>query len=172
MKFPRTSRTGFSARQSPTPAVQTVFAALMLASVLHLSCTVWFGFSPVSGLHPVQPVPLSPLAPQASCLRLQSSVQAKPQSSIKLTMKENREEVQLLSGLLSDFCSSQANGPRLLSWPDLQPTATNPLPLFIILFFNKLWLSSDVFARLRTNHVTHVTSFDQHNHPVRWVLFS
>lgn len=171
-EVPKDQQNGVLCPPEPDSSCANSFAALMLASVLHLSCTVWFGFSPVPGLHPVQPVPLSLLAPQASCLRLQSSVQAKPQSSIKLTMKENREEAQLLSGLLSDFCSSQANGPRLLSWPDLQPTATNPLPLFIILFFNKLWLSSDVFARLCTNHVTHITSFDQHNHPMKWVLFS
>lgn len=70
MKFPRTSRARFFARQSLTPAVQTVFAECVLASpasfVLH--SLLWLHPSLRPSSRPA--FPLSPLVSQASGRRL------------------------------------------------------------------------------------------------------
>ena len=49
---------------------------------------------------------------------------------------------------------------------------TYPLPVFIILFFNKHLLSSYLFARHSIDHFGHTISYNQHNDPVKQILLS
>lgn len=118
--FPRTSRGGCFACQSLTPPVQTVSAKHI--SPQSIRPAEFALASPQSqALHRFQPVPLSPLASQASRLRLQG-LRLSQGLGLNQNQTEKRKEAQLLSGLLSDFYRPQTNEPHSHSWPDMNLT--------------------------------------------------
>lgn len=80
-------------------------------------------------LHHFQPVPLAPLASQASRLRLQG-LRLSQGLGLNQNQTEKRKEAQLLSGLLSDFYWPQTDEPHSPSWPDMNRTP--PLSLAFI----------------------------------------
>lgn len=152
MKFPRTSRGEFFARQSLTPAVQTVFAECVLAStasfVLH--SLLWLHPS----LRPSSRPACSPLSFGFPGLRPQTtgaSSEPNPRPQSKPNTEENRRDSASVGSAVR-FLQTSGQWAMLAFIPRPEPHLHYPLPLFIILFFNKHCVSSSVFARYSVNH--------------------
>ena len=96
-------------------------------------------------LHRFQPVALSPLASQASCLRLQG-LRLSQGLGLNQNQTEKGKEAQLLSRLLSDFYRPQTNEPHSHSWPDTNLTPNLSLAFISPCFLLQIFLSS-YFAR-------------------------
>lgn len=129
----------------PAPAEQSL-PSVSWPPPGHLSHTVCFCFAPVSGPSslPARP-PLSFGSPGLMPQTTGAPSEPRPRAQSKPNRKEKRKEVQLLSGLPSDFYRPQTNEPHWHSWhlslafimPCSTSPRTYPLPLSLLVFFSK-----------------------------------
>lgn len=127
---PKGQRRGALCLPEPAPAEQSLPSASWPPPG-HLSPTVCFCFTPVSGhsLLPARP-PLSFGFPGLTPQTTGAPSEPRPRAQSKPNRKEKRKEAQLLSGLPSDFYRPQTSEPHCIH-------GTYPLPLPLLVFFSK-----------------------------------